>query len=102
VTRLTLNQILMLYTWFPLTALLFFLLLIARFYQKFSGERTLFRLFIVPIMLFGVAVVRYASINQMAQDSLGDILMALAGITLTGLCLLLYRRMSAGARRSFQ
>lgn len=86
----------MLYIWFPLAALLFLLLLIARFYEKFSGEQTFFQLFTLPIVFFGAATVRYASINQMAGDAWGDILMALGGVTLIGLCLFLYRQMTAG------
>lgn len=93
---LSLNQILILYTWFPLAALLVFFLLIGRFYQKFSGEPTRFRLFAVPMILFGVAAVRYSSINAVSGDPLGDVLYAGAGGTLLALCLLLYRRMVYG------
>lgn len=95
-TPLALNQILLLFTWFPLAALLFFFLLIARFYEKFSGERTGFYFYILPIMFFGGAAVRYASLNHIGGDWLGDILSGLAGITLIGLCLLLYHRMMVG------
>jgi hypothetical protein len=83
----------MLYTWFPLAVLLLILLLIARFYQKFSGERTLFRFFVIPVVLFGAATVRYVSVNQMLGDGLGDALSAAGGIVLLGLSLWLYRRM---------
>ena len=86
----------MLYTWFPLAALLFLLLLIARFYEKFSGEHTYFRLFSLPIVLFGAATVRYASVNRMAGDALADAMMAVGGLVLTLLCLFLFRRMTAG------
>ena len=95
-TPLSLNQFLLLYIWFPLAALLFLLLLIARFYEKFSGEQTFFRLFALPIALFGAATVRYASINQMAGDMWADGLMAVGGTILLALCLFLYRRMTAG------
>ncbi len=95
-TPLSLNQFLMLYNWFPLAALLFLLLLIARFYEKFSGEQTYFRLFSLPIMLFGAATVRYASVNRMAGDGWADGLMAVGGVVLIALCLFLYRRMTAG------
>ncbi len=86
----------MLYIWFPLAALLFMLLLIARFYEKFSGEQTYFKLFTLPIVLFGAATVRYASINRMAGDLWADALMAVGGVILIVMCLLLYRRMTAG------
>jgi hypothetical protein len=93
VISLSPNQFLTLYLWFPLAALLFFLLLIARFYQKFSGERTYFRLFLLPVVIFGAAAVRYASIDRLMGDPVGDMLMAAAGIILTGLCVTLYRVM---------
>lgn len=91
---LSANQILILYTWFALAWLLFFLLMIARFYQKFSGVRTHFRWFLAPIVLFGAAAVRYASIDRMAGDDLlGDGFSAAAGFILLALCALLYRLM---------
>lgn len=90
---LSINQFLALFLWFPLAALLSFLLLIARFYQKFSGERTYSRLFLVPVALFGGAAVRYASIDQVIGDPLGDILQAAAGVVLIALCLKLYQLM---------
>jgi hypothetical protein len=93
VDRLALNQFLMLYTWFMLTGLLFFLLLIARFYQKFSGTQTYFRLFMVPVVLFGVSAVRYASIGQVAGDPLADLTTAIAGLILLALSWVLYRHM---------
>jgi hypothetical protein len=91
-----LSQLLLLYTWFALAVVLFFLLLIARFYQKFSGERTYFRLFLVPTLLFGVAAVRYSSIDRIAHDTIGDLVLAAAGLLLAWLCIRLYRMMTAG------
>jgi hypothetical protein len=96
VSTLALNQLLLLYTWFILAGVLFFLLLIARLYHQFSGERTFFRLFILPIILFGLAVVRYNSIDRVAHDMLGSSLAALAGVILIGLCARLYFQMTAG------
>jgi hypothetical protein len=98
VTSVSLNQFLLLYAWFPLAALIFFVLLIARFYQKFSGERTYFIVYIVPLVLFGAAAVRYASIDQITGDLLGDLLSGMAGIILISLSLLLIRLMMAGRK----
>lgn len=89
----SLSQFLTLYAWFPLAILLVFLLLIARFYQRFANEKTFFRLFIAPVVLFGLATVRYSSLDQVAGDSLGDLLLAAGGSVLIVLCLLLYRQM---------
>ncbi len=90
---IALNRFLTLYTWFPLAALLFFLLLIARFYQKFSNEHTHFRFFLLPMILFGASTVRYGSIPALAGDALGDLLAAAGGVTLLLLCVNLYRCM---------
>ncbi|HEX2906868.1 MAG TPA: hypothetical protein VHO69_08415 [Phototrophicaceae bacterium] len=84
------NQFFLLYGWFPLAILLVFLLLIARFYQRFANEYTYFRLFFIPIVLFGIAAVRYSSIDTIAGDTLADLLLGIAGITLIALCLFLY------------
>lgn len=88
------SQFLTLYAWFPLAILLVFLLLIARFYQRFANEQTYFGLFLLPIVLFGAASVRYSSIDQIGGDLLADVLSAAGGIVLIGLCLLLYRLMT--------
>lgn len=87
---LSLNQFLVLYTWFPLAILLFLLLLIARFYERFSQARTLFRLFMLPIVLFGMAAVRYASLDRPGPDLVADVISGLAGVILIFLCLRLY------------
>jgi hypothetical protein len=100
VTPFSLNQLLILYTWFLLAAFIFLFLLIARFYQNFSGENTHFRLFIVPIILFGAAAVRYTSIKQVTRDPLADLLSAAAGFTLLVLSISLYRWMTGGRERS--
>jgi hypothetical protein len=93
VTPLALNQFLTLYSWFPLAALLGFLLLIARFYQKFSGKRTYFHWLIVPVVAFGVASVRYAGLNRLTGDWVADLLLAVGGITLVMFSLHLGRTM---------
>ena len=88
------SQFLTLYLWFPLAFVLVFLLLIARFYQRFAMERTFFEGFAVPILLFGAAVMRYASIGHLAGDLAGDVLMGLAGCSLLGMSVFLYYRMT--------
>lgn len=89
----SLHQFLVLYTWFPLTVLLAFMLLIARFYQKFSGEETYYWLYLAVIVLFGALFVRMASIEFGMGDLLVDILSATVGILLLFLSVLLYFRM---------
>lgn len=84
------NQFFVLYMWFALVALILLMMLIARFYQNFSGEKTFFRIFIAPIILFGIASVRYTSIDKLAGDPLADLLFSAGGLVLLGLCLRLY------------
>lgn len=97
-TVITPNQILLLYSWFPLAAVIAILLLIARFYQKFSGDRTGYMLYLIPLVLFGAGVVRYASIDQIAGDTLGDIFMGTAGFVLLLLSIWLYHQMTSGRK----
>lgn len=87
---LTLNQLLMLFMWFPLAALLLFMFLIARFYEKFSQERTFFRLYLIPLVLFGASAVRYASADVIVGDSFADITSGIGGLCLLGLSIRLY------------
>jgi hypothetical protein len=93
ISSLSFSQLLALYSWFPVAALLMFLLLIARFYEKFSGKRMYFQAFFVPLMLYGVAAVRYASIDGIVGDPFGDSALAAAGLTLIPLCVMIYWRM---------
>ena len=83
----------MLYGWFVLAALMLILGLIARFYAKFSGERTGYTFYVLPLGLYGIAAVRYASVDRIAGDALGDLTMALAGVIFLVLCVRLYRQM---------
>lgn len=95
-TVITPNQILLLYIWFPLAAVIAILLLIARFYQNFSGDRTYYLLYLIPLVLFGAGTVRYAGIDQIAGDLSGDVLTGTAGLILMVLSLWLYHQMTNG------
>ena len=87
------SQLAVLYGWFMLAGLVVFLTLIARFYQRFAGERTYFWLFPIPILLFGLQAVRQ---TNYPDDPLSDLLAAVAGLLLIGMCVFLYWRMTAG------
>ncbi len=90
----SLGQFLTLFGWFSITVVLVFLLLIARFYQRFAGEKTFYEFFLIPIVLFGAAAVRYSSIDQMAGDAIADLLLAAGGLVLIVLCVFLYWMMT--------
>ena len=98
----SLHQFLTLYSWFPLAALLLFLLLIARFYARFSGQRMYHWLYLVPMIGAGIVVVRSAS-NQnplMSQtptqeDVLLIAMSLISGLILAGLVIRLARIMLA-------
>ncbi|TVR22543.1 MAG: hypothetical protein EA396_05845 [Anaerolineaceae bacterium] len=93
----SLNQFFLLYMWFPLVALLVFAYLIARFFERFSSERTFAPLFLVPVVTFGAALVRYATIDGIARDVPADLLFGISGLlvavmALRLLWLMMYRR----------
>lgn len=92
----SISQFLTLFAWFPLSLVLLLLLLIARYYQRISGEPTYFRWYLLPIIGFGGAMLRYASLNVLMGDVLADGLFIASGLTLVALATLLYRRMLAG------
>jgi hypothetical protein len=93
---ITAAQALIVLTWFAVTILLLLLLLIARFYQNVSGERTYYWGFMLPIILFGVASARSAFIDQIGGDPLSDSLWFVGGLILIGLCIFLIRLMTDG------
>ncbi|MCL4249411.1 MAG: hypothetical protein KJ065_14795 [Anaerolineae bacterium] len=92
-TSVSVGQLLMLYGWFVLAALMLILGLIARFYARFSGERTGYPFLLIPLGLYGIAAVRYASVDRIAGDPLGDLATAFAGLIFLILCVRLYRQM---------
>jgi hypothetical protein len=96
VISITPNQILLLYSWFPLAAILAIVLLIARFYQRFSGERTYYLLYLIPLVFFGLGMVRYASLDRINGDTLADLMLGVAGVFLIGLSFWLYILMTNG------
>ena len=95
-TAITAHQALTIFSWFALAVLLTLLLLIARFYQNVSGERTYYWAFILPIVLFGLASARYAFLDRVSGDPLGDVLWLGGGLVLAGLCIYLYNLMTTG------
>ena len=91
------SGILTIYIWGVVCVLLFFLFAIGRFYQQKSGRRSYYYSFIVPIVLFALAAIRYAFLTPaIIGDLWGDILRFLAGVMVGGFGLFLLRLMIGG------
>lgn len=90
------SQAALLIFWFMLAMLIFVLALIARFYEHNGGRVTYYRWYAVPVMMIGIASVRYVSLNQWGGDIAADSLMFAGGSVLLGLCLRLYYSMTSG------
>ncbi len=92
------GRVLTIYSWALMGALLLFLYAIARFYQRTAHERSHYRLFLVPLVIFLAAAVRYAWLGRVTGDVLGDLLLLLGGVSLFALGSFLNRLMM-GRRR---
>jgi hypothetical protein len=93
VASVSFSQLLTLVSWFLLGALIFFTILIARSYERFSGDKTYFRAFLLPLVCFGIGAVRYASIDHINGDWVANSAYGVGGVALFVLSLLLMRRM---------
>jgi hypothetical protein len=94
--RVSLHQILTIYAWFGLGSLLFLMALIARFYERLSGERTYYQWFVVPVIAFAGATIREAQLDQVTGDITTDLLLLIGGVSLAVLCVHIYHRMTRG------
>jgi hypothetical protein len=90
----SLSQVLILYNWCLIAVVIGVVLLIARFYEKTSGERARYWLFLVPLALFLAGTLRYADKGQIGGDALGGGLWFLGGALQILLCVSLYRQMT--------
>ncbi|QPC81864.1 hypothetical protein G4Y79_19560 [Phototrophicus methaneseepsis] len=90
-----LHQFFILFAWFPLAAFLLLLLLVARFYQRFSGEQMYFWLYLIPLVAFGLVSVRHAGAQDGRWDLIASLVSVLAGLILLFLVVRLYRHMRA-------
>jgi len=94
--RVSLHQFLTIYAWFGLSSLLFLMALIARFYERLSGERTYYQFFVVPVIAFAGATLREAQLDQVTGDVSTEILLFIGGVSLAMLCIHIYHRMTMG------
>ncbi len=89
--------VLTVYIWGIACILLYFLFTIARFYEKKSGRRSFYASFLIPIVVFAGAMVRYALLAPLfVGDVLGDMLRFIGAIVLGGFGFFLLRLMMGG------
>ncbi len=93
---ITVHGMVTLYTWLGVSALLVVLALIARFYERLSGERTHYLLFALAIALLAGASFRQTVRDQLTGDALADLLAAAGGAITGALCIHIYRLMIRG------
>ena len=89
----TVNAILLLIAWAVICVLIAVLYRIARFYQITSGRRSLYRWFLVPLVLLAAAAVTDLLIVG-EPNVWGDALLLLGGASLIGLGYNLLRLMT--------
>lgn len=78
-----LTAVLSLYAWGMAAAIVFFLYLIARFFEEKAGQRSYYGLFLVPIVVLVLGALEYALYGQdLVGDMLGDILLFVGGVVL--------------------
>jgi len=72
----------MTYSWVIIAILLFFLFLIARFYERKAHQRSHYQLFLLPLVLFLLATLRYDFVfaGKFVGDQLGDTLFFAGGM----------------------
>jgi len=90
--EITLYQALILFSWFPLSFMMVVMMLIGRFYTRFSGRRTDWQYLVVPLILYAIATVREAR-SGFPGDPLSDLIQAVAGVAVLFLVMRLYRWM---------
>ena len=78
----SINLILMTYSWVIIAILLFFLFLIARFYERKAHQRSYYQLFLFPLALFLLGALRYVFLfaSNFVGDLLGDTLFFAGGV----------------------
>ena len=93
------DTLLTIYVWIVAVVIIFFLFLIARFFQRKSGQRSYFELYVVPAVLFLMAGARYLFWGtSYVGDPIADCLLFFAGATTIGLSSYLFILMTGGRR----
>lgn len=92
------NLILMTYSWVTIAILLFFLFLIARFYERKAHQKSHYQLFLFPLVLFLLGTLRYDFLfaGNFVGDPFGDTLFFAGGVATTILSYHLLNLMTGG------
>lgn len=98
--------ILALYPWVLVAGSIWFVIHIARFYERKYAElykdalskRTHYRFFLIPLFLFLFAAGRYAFLDDLAGDPIGDLAFFVGGVVLAVLGYRLQQLMTGGRR----
>lgn len=90
-----LHQFFVLYAWFGFAALVLFLALIARFYQRFEQFNTYYTFYGLAIVLLGASAIRRAGIPPVQQDFFANLFLAAGSLCMLCLTWRLSRHMLA-------
>ena len=79
---ISINLVLMTYSWVIIAILLFFFFLIARFYERKAHQKSHYQLFLFPLVLFLLGILRYDFLfaGNFVGDLLGDTLFFVGGV----------------------
>ncbi len=91
-----LGSILTLYTWGGVSILLFFLFVIARFFERKSSRQSLYQFFLLPIVFFMGSALGYALAGDFMGNPLADLGRVIGGTTVIGLGYFLLHLMTGG------
>ncbi len=91
------SAILSIYIWGVVCLLVYCLFAIARFYEQKAGQKSYYAVFLVPIVLFALAAIKYLwLVPKITGDPVGDVMWFLGGITLMGAGYFLLKLMMGG------
>jgi hypothetical protein len=85
IQRSFLASIITLYTWGGVSILLFLLFAIARFFERKSGRKSFYPLFLLPILLFLGSALRYLYVGDFVGDLWGDLGRVIGAVLVCGL-----------------
>ncbi|MBN1286743.1 MAG: hypothetical protein JXB47_15195 [Anaerolineae bacterium] len=84
------------YTWVLVSGGVLTVLLIARFFEQTSQQKTRYWLFLVPLGFFALGAWRHIALGRFIGDALGGLLWFVGALVLIVQCLVLYRQMTRG------